>query len=223
MKQAEAEPDPLADRRRHLGQFVGERPAARPVHVRGEPLAEVGRDQRHQHADDQDQPGDAGGDDRQLDRGLARQDAGAQQDAEDDQRQRVEDVLQGEEGDHPPRHLVAAHPGFAQSPVGEGDATRSARREDPRRRQARQVDVVGLAPVEAQDVAPDDGFEHGDVGGDRGQLKADRDGDPERVGVAELAERVAEADQLREEEVDPDQQRNDDQDGLDHPPWREQR
>ena len=37
-------------------------------------------------------------------------------------------------------------------------------------------------------------------------VEADRDDDPDRVGLVELAQRVAQADQLREEEVDADQQ-----------------
>ncbi len=47
--------------------------------------------------------------------------------------------------------------------------------------------------------------------------------DPERVRVVELAQRVAQPDQLREEEVDADQQREDDDRRLDQPSPREDR
>ena len=94
------------------------------------------------------------------------QDPGPQQDAEEDQRQRVEGVVQGEEGDHPPRHVVAPHAGLAQRPEGEHDPAGAARREEQRRRQPRHVDLVGLDPAQAQGVAADHGLEEGDVGGE---------------------------------------------------------
>ena len=49
---------------------------------------------------------------------------------------------------------------------------------------------------------------------DRDDVEADRDDDPDRLGFAELAQRVAEPDQLREEEVDADQQGEDDEQRL---------
>ena len=56
----------------------------------------------------------------------------------------------------------------------------------------------------------DDRLEERDVGGEGDDVEADRDPDPDRVGFVELAQRVAEADQLREEEVDADEQHEDD-------------
>ena len=47
---------------------------------------------------------------------------GAQEDAEDDQGDRVEGVVKGDEGDHPPRDVVAPHARLSQRPVGEDDA-----------------------------------------------------------------------------------------------------
>ncbi len=129
----------------------------------------------------------------------------AQQDAEEDQGDRVEGVVQGEKGDHPPHRVVTPHPGLAQGPEGQHDPPRSRRREEQGRGQAGHVDLVGLAPAQPQRIAPDHGLEESGVGGEGDHVEADRDGDPERIGFVELAQRVAEADQPREEEVDPDQ------------------
>ncbi len=85
------------------------------------------------------------------------------------------------------------------------------------------VDLVGLPPGEAQRVAADDRLEEGDVGREGDDVEADRDPDPERIGIVELAQRVAKPDQLREEEVDPDQQRDDHDRRLDQAPPREER
>ena len=168
------------------------------------------------------QAGDRGGDDRQLDRPLPAHHPGPQQDAEDDQGYRVEGVMEGEEGDHAAADVASRHARFAQSPVGQGDAAGAAGAEDQRRRDPRHVDLVGLAPGQPQGIAADHGFEQRDVGDERGEAEADRDRDPDRVGFVEAAERVAEADQLREEEIDPDQQGDDDDQRLDQPFRREE-
>ena len=128
----------------------------RPLAVgeRRQPALEVGRDQRDQDPDHEQQPGDGGRDDRQLDRVLAVEDAGAQQDPEDDQRQRVEGVVEGDEGDHPPGDVAAPHPGFAQRPVGERDAAGAAGREQQRRRHPGHVDLVGLASSVRRSASP---------------------------------------------------------------------
>ena len=80
---------------------------------------------------------------------LPLQHPGPQQDPEDDQRQRVEGVVEGEEGDHPPGDVAARHPRLAQRPVGEGDAAGAAGREEQRRRHPGHVDLVGLPPASA--------------------------------------------------------------------------
>ena len=141
-----------------------ERSLAVRVGERARPAREVGRDQRDENAEDEQQAGDAGRDDRQLDRVLAVHHPGAQQDPEDDQRERVEGVMEGEEGDHPPADVAPPHPRFAQRPVGERDAAGAAGGEEPRRGDPGHVDLVGLAPAEAQRVAADDRLEEGDVG-----------------------------------------------------------
>jgi hypothetical protein len=148
---------------------------------------------------------------------------GPQQDPEEDQRQRVEGVVEGDEGDHPAGDVAAGHAGFAQSPVGEGDAAGAAGREEQGGRDPRHVDLVGLGPGQPQGVPSHHGLEEGDVGGVGEDVEADRDRDPDRIGFPQLAHRVAEADELGEEEVDADEQHQDDDDRLDQPPRGEQR
>jgi hypothetical protein len=189
----------------------------------GEAVLGVGRDQRDEDAEDDQQPGDAGGDDRQLHRALAVEDPGPQQHPEDDQGDGIEGVVEGDEGDHPPRHVAARHPRLAQGPVGDGDAARPAGREEQGPGDPGHVDLVGLFPGQTQRVAADHRLEEGDVGRVGEDVEADRDADPERVGLVEPVERVAEPDHLREEEVDRPEQDEDDDDGLDQPARRENR
>ena len=103
----------------------------------GEAVLEVGRDQRDQDAEHDQQPGDAGGNDRQLDRALAVEDPGPQQHPEDDQREGIEGVVEGDEGDHPPGDVATPHSRLAQRPVGDGDAAGAAGREEQGRRRPR--------------------------------------------------------------------------------------
>jgi hypothetical protein len=131
--------------------------------------------------------------------------------------------VEGEEGDHAPRHFVPPHPRLAQRPEGEHDPPRPGRREEQRRRQAGHVDLIRLQPGEAQDVAAHHRLEERDVGGEGDDVEADRDRDPKQIGVVELAQRVAQPDQLREEEVDADQQRDNHDRRLDQSPTREDR
>ena len=148
-EEAEREAEALPHRRRHLGGALEEGAGALAVGEGRQPAFEVGGDQRDQDAEHEQQPGDAGRDDRQLDRVLAVQHPGPQQDPEDDQRQRVEGVVEGDEGDHPAGDVAAPHPGLAQRPVGEGDAAGAAGREEQRRRHPGHVDLVGLRPASA--------------------------------------------------------------------------
>jgi hypothetical protein len=73
-------------------------------------------------------------------------------------------------------------------------------------------------PAEKSSVAADHLLEESDVGGVGEDVEADRNRDPDRVGVAEPAERVAEADQLREAEVDRAKQQQDKDDRLSKSP-----
>ena len=206
VKRLRAKRKPSPSRLRHPRGPFDEAAHVLAADVRHQPRFDVGRDQRHRRADHQQQARDRGGDDRQLDRARSVQDAGPQQQAEDDQRERIEGVVEADEGDHPAGHVAAVHPRFAQRPVGERDAARAARREEQRRGDARHVDLVGLAPAQLQRIAADHRFEERDVGGVGGDREDDRDPDPDRVGIVQLGDPVADPDQLREEEVDPDQQ-----------------
>ena len=188
-----------------------------------QPLLDVRGDQGDQDPDHEQHPGDRGRDDRQLDRVFTVQHAGPQQDPEDDQGDRVEGVVQGDEGDHPPSDVAARHPGFAQGPVGDGDAPGTAGGEEQRRRHPGHVDLVGLTPAQAQGIAADDRLEEGYVGRVSEDVEADRDSDPNRLGIPQLAHRPAQPDQLGEEEVDADEQHQDQHERLQKPPRRQQR
>src|ERR1700710_1514851 len=210
----------------------GPGPVGGPLEEAGAPLAggkgpqpplQVRRDQRDQDPDHDQQAGDGGGNDRQLDRALALQHPGPQQEPQYDQHQRGEGVVEGDEGAHPASDVAPPHPGFAQRPVGERDPAGAAGREEQRRRHPGHVDLVGLLPPQSQRVASHHRLEESDVGRVGDDVEGDRDADPERIRLVETAQRVAEADQLREEEVDADQQQDDDEERLQQAPRREQR
>ena len=103
-EEAEREAEALAEGRRHFGD------ARRSDRARALAVGEAARAGRSRSGGisatstptTSSRPATAGGDDRQLDRVLAVQHPGPQQDPEDDQRDRVEGVVEGEEGDHPP-------------------------------------------------------------------------------------------------------------------------
>src|SRR4051794_15006815 len=86
-EEAEGEAETLAQGRRDPGGFLEKLVGAVAVGEEGQPLLEVGWDQHDEDAEDQQQPGDRGGDDRQLHRALAVHHPGPQQDPEDDQRE----------------------------------------------------------------------------------------------------------------------------------------
>ena len=56
---------------------------------------------------------------------------------------------------------------------------------------------------------PTTALEQGYVGDERDDAETDRDRDVDRLGLVELARPRVEAGQLREEEVDPDEQHDD--------------
>src|SRR3954471_17903318 len=84
-EEPEGEAEAFAEGGRDLADGLEEVLRALAVGVAGQPLLSVGGDQRDEDAEDHQQPGDGGGDDRQLDRALAVHHPGPQQDPEEDQ------------------------------------------------------------------------------------------------------------------------------------------
>ena len=86
----------------------------------------------------------------------------------------------------------------------------AAGREQPRRRQPGHRDLVALADGEVDDLLADHAAEQRDVGGERDDVEARcAIRDPDRVAVPDLVQRVLEADDLRNQDIDRDRQQDD--------------
>ncbi len=211
-----------ADRRARAGREGGG-PAGQALRVAPEPVPtrepaqaslDVFGNQGDQEEDRDHGAGERRGDDRQAGRVGPVEDAGAKQNPVEHQGEHVDGVEQDQEGQHPAGRLAPRHPGLAKRPVGEHDAAGATGREQPGRRQARHRDLVGLAPLQVQDPLADHAPEQRDVREEGEHVEGERDRDPDRVGVAELVERVLGVEDLRQEDVDRRHQEQDDDQRL---------
>ena len=107
-----------------------------------DPALDVARDQRDQPQQQDRAAGDRRGHDRHRQGSSPGSTLGAQQHAEDDQREQVDRVQDHEERDHPAGRPAPRHAGLAQRPVGQRDAARAGGREQRRRRQRGQRDLA---------------------------------------------------------------------------------
>ena len=206
---------------RRTGRELRQPPA--PAADPRQPALEVLRDKRHD-TEDHEHPGrQRGGDERACDRSLPIENAGAEQHAEQHQRAEIDRVQKRQERNHPARGPPALHPSLAKRPVRQGHASGAPRREENRRAEPRHRDLVRGSKIEPPAdcvlvvaTSKDPPKEHR-VGEEPCRVEPERDDDPIPGRVAELVDRVADPDDLREDDVDRDNHQNDGEDQADQP------
>ena len=150
---------------------------------------------------------------------LAGEHVGPQQDAEDHERDQVDGVEDHEERDHPADRLSSLHPRLPQGPIGEQDPASPSGGEQPGRRQSRHRDLVALVPRQVDHLLAHDAAEERDVGGEHADAEGHPDRDPDRIPFPDLVDRVLQVEQLRDQNVDRDEQ-EDDRDSRRDQPFR---
>jgi hypothetical protein len=159
----------------------------------------------------------AGRHQRQRDGVAAGQQAGAEPEAEHQQRRHVDRVEDREEGNHAAADVSGRQPEPAQRPGGEDDPAGTRGREQAGRGDTRHRDEEALAP--AHD-APEHGAEEDDVARVGEDLGARGDAQPRHVAAADPPPLGCGARQLRHHEHGEPGGRRADAEDDDHPPRR---
>ena len=183
---------PLRDQRARVADAVADRgePAAQPRLARLDELR-AGDDRDHGAAEDRR-------DDRHRERAAARDHAGVEAEAADQQRAHVDAVEQDHEGRHAGGDVARLHARALQRPRGQRDAAGAGAREQPRRGVAGERDLGARAQPDAGAPALDrDGPEQDRVADEGQRFEHECEGEPSEVAVGELGPDVGEIGQGR--------------------------